>query len=152
MTRWASYFGPPVDGLGSSRYVIVGVVSDAKYRSLREPVPMTLFSLGSPSGTFVLNVRTGSAPRTILEPVQKVLAAINPSLSFREIHTLDAEVDASMANERLMAVVVSTFGMCAALAAITGIYGLMLYLATLRRREIAIRMALGATGVRSSGA
>jgi predicted permease len=95
------YFGPPVDGLGSSGYVIIGVVSDAKYRSLREPVPMTFFSLGTPSGTFVLNVRTSSAPRTILEPVQKVLASINPSLSFREVHTLDAEVDASMANEML---------------------------------------------------
>ena len=141
------YFGPPASGLGSSRYVIVGVVSDAKYRSLREPIPMTFFSLGWPSGTFVLNVRTSSAPRTILEPVQKVLASIDPSLSFREVHTLAAEVDASMANERLMAMVVSTFAACAALAAVAGIYGLMAYLATLRRREIAIRLALGATGV-----
>ncbi len=141
------YFGPPEDGLGSSRYVIVGVVSDAKYRSLREPVPLTFLALGWPSGTFVLNVRTSSAPHLILEPVQKVLASINPSLSFREVHTLDAEVEGSMANERLMAVVVSTFAICAAIAAVAGIYGLMAYLAALRRREIAIRMALGATGV-----
>jgi predicted permease len=141
------HFGPPANGLGSSRYVIVGVVSDAKYRSLREPVPLTFFTLGWPSGTFVLNVRTSSPPRTILEPVQKVLASIDPSLSFREVHTLDAEVNASMANERLMAVVVSTFAICAAIAAVAGIYGLMAYLAALRRREIAIRMALGATGV-----
>jgi predicted permease len=141
------HFGPPANGLGSSRYVIVGVVSDAKYRSLREPTPLTFFTLGWPSGTFVLNVRTSSPPRTVLEPVQKVLASIDPSLSFREVHTLDAEVDASMANERLMAVVMSTFAICAAIAAVAGIYGLMAYLAALRRREIAIRMALGATGV-----
>jgi predicted permease len=141
------YFGPPADGLGSSQYVIVGVVSDAKYRSLREPVPLTFFTLGWPSGTFVLNVRTSVAPRMILEPVQRVLASINPSLSFREVHTLGAEVEESMANERLMAVVVSTFAICAAIAAVAGIYGLMAHLAVLRRREIAIRMALGATGV-----
>jgi ABC-type antimicrobial peptide transport system permease subunit len=79
----------------------------------------------------------------ILEPVQKVLASINPSLSFREVQTADGEVDASMANERLMAVVVSTFAICAAIAAVVGIYGLMAYLAALRRREIAIRIALG---------
>lgn len=141
------YFGPPADGLGSSRYVIIGVVSDARYRSLREPVPPTFFALGWPSGSFVLNVRTSSAPRMILEPVQKVLASINPSLSFREVHTLDAEVAASMASERLTAIVVSTFASCAAIAAVAGIYGLMAYLAALRRREIAIRMALGATRV-----
>jgi predicted permease len=141
------YFGPPADGLGSSQYVIVGVVSDSKYRSLREPAPLTFFALGWPSGTFVLNVRTSSAPRMILEPVQRVLTSINPSLSFREVHTLDAEVEESMASERLMAVVVSTFATCAAIAAVAGMYGLMAYLAALRRREIAIRMALGATGV-----
>lgn len=78
----------------------------------------------------------------ILEPVQKVLASISPSRSFREVHTLDGEVDASMANERLMAVVVSTFAICAAIAAVAGIDGLMGCLAALRRREIAIRMAL----------
>jgi ABC-type antimicrobial peptide transport system permease subunit len=83
----------------------------------------------------------------ILEPVQRVLTSINPSLSFREVHTLDAEVEESMASERLMAVVVSTFATCAAIAAVAGMYGLMAYLAALRRREIAIRMALGATGV-----
>lgn len=141
------YFGPPADGLGSSRYAIIGVVSDAKYRSLREPVPPTFFALGWPSGTFVLNVRTSSASHMILEPVQKVLSSINPSLSFREVHTLDAEVAASMASERLMAVVVSTFAICATIAAVAGMYGLMAYLAALRRREVAIRMALGATGV-----
>jgi predicted permease len=141
------YFGPPAEGLGSSRYVIIGVVSDAKYRSLREPVPPTFFALGWPSGTFVLNVRSSSAPHMILEPVQKVLASINPSLSFREVHTLDAEVAASMASERLMAVVVSIFAISATIAAVVGIYGLMAYLAALRRREFAIRMAVGAAGV-----
>jgi ABC-type antimicrobial peptide transport system permease subunit len=95
----------------------------------------------------VLNVRTSAPPRVILEPVQRVLASINPSLSFREVHTLDAEVDASIGNERLMAVVVSAFAICAVTAAVAGIYGLMAYLAALRRREIAIRMALGASGV-----
>jgi predicted permease len=146
-SRLGRHFGPPANGFGSARYVVVGVVSDAKYRSLREPVPLTFLALGWPAGTFVLNVRTSSAPRTILEPVQKVLASIHPSLAFREVHTLDAEVHASVANERLMAVVVSTFAICAAVAALAGIYGLMAYLAALRRREVAIRMALGATGL-----
>ena len=78
---------------------MVGVVADAKYRSLREPVPPTFLALGMPTGTFVLNVRTSSPPETILEPVRRTLASLDPALPFREVHTLEAEVESSSASE-----------------------------------------------------
>jgi predicted permease len=142
-------FGPPVDGVASARYQIVGVVGDAKYRSLREPVPATFYSLGVPTGTFVLNVRAHTHPDAVIEPIQQALAAIDPTLPFREVHTMSDEVANSMASERLTATLAASVGICAALFTGAGIYGTLAFAATHRRREIAIRTALGASGVQT---
>ena len=123
---------------------IIGVVSDAKYRSLREPVPPTVYENGM-EDPFVLYVRTRRQPESVIQPVRRELAALDPALSFTEIHTLAEEVDASTAPERLTAALGSVFGMLASLLAGIGIYGLFAAVVAQRRHEIAIRMALGAS-------
>jgi len=92
-------------------------------------------------------VRTLNPPAAIIEPVRKALASIDPSLSFLEVHTMDEEIDNSMANERLTAALASMFGAIAALFVGSGLYALLAYVVTQRQREIGIRMALGAQRV-----
>jgi predicted permease len=131
---------------GSS--VIIGVVSNAKYRSLREPLHPVVYGPWPPSewraGSFILHVRTRMRPQSIIAPVRAVLAGIDPRLPFFEITTLAEEVDRSVWQERMVAWMSLAFAVLAALLAGTGIYGLMSYVVAQRSREIGIRAALGA--------
>jgi predicted permease len=142
----AKRFGsaPGMVGLADGRYEIIAVVSDAKYRSLREPIKPMFYIPQYGSDQVVLYVRTHMRPEAIIEPVRKVLASVDPTVPFLEVHTLAEEVDNTMASERLTAALASLFGFIAALLAGAGIYGLLAYVVTERRREIGIRMALGA--------
>lgn len=91
------------DGVAKPDREIIGVVSDAKFRSLREPIPPTLYSLMSQTSDnrFILHVRTANRPDSIINPVREALRSIDPQLPIVEIHTLAEEVSASLASERL---------------------------------------------------
>jgi predicted permease len=150
-----SAIGQTVGNGGDSNYhsEIVGVVSDAKYRSLREPIPATMYYFGSEfnDNRFILHVRTANRPESIINPVREALRSIDSQVPIVEIHTLAEEVSASLSTERLVATLATVFGAIAALLTAVGLYGLLAYNVAQRRREIGIRIALGARASDISG-
>ncbi len=138
------YAGP--DGIATGNSEIIGVVSDAKYRSLREPIPPTAYNaaVDGLAHTFALQLRTSQRPETVIGAMRDVLHSLDPELPFIEVHTLKDEVDSSLWQEQLLATLSAIFGAIAALVAAIGLYALVDYAVKSRTREIGVRKALGA--------
>jgi predicted permease len=127
---------------------IVGYVQDAVYRSLRAPVPPTMYipiaqQAEPPSGISIsVRAATGS-PALLTRSVGAALAAVNGDITMT-FRPLADQVDSSLIQERVVAMMSGFFGLLALLLAGLGLYGITSYAVNRRRTEIGIRMALGA--------
>jgi predicted permease len=141
--RWVAIRSEP-----NTHYEIVGVVKDAKYESLRHDFPPTVYMMaeqvppGPDSYTFAVRTRMGtaSAGRAIAETLARVDKALRPT----DVVSLEEHVASSLLRERMMATLAGFFGLQAVVLSAVGIYGVMIFQVARRRREIGIRMAMGA--------
>jgi predicted permease len=129
-------------------YEIVGMVSNSKYRRLRDDFDPLVFVPQSqdkdPNRGISLIVRSNAALGSLMPSLKRTIVARNSGLSF-QFQAFQTQVQESLMRERLMATLSGFFGFLAAVLAIVGLYGVISYMVARRRGEIGIRIALGAS-------
>jgi predicted permease len=127
---------------------IVGVVGDVRFEKLSKDVQPTIYTpfvqRGGRSSLAIL-VRTTGEPTAITPMVRSVIADVDSRIVLRYVNSMSKYIRDSFAQERYRTTLVSIFGALAALLAAVGMYGVTARAVARRTREVAIRVALGAT-------
>lgn len=138
--------------MGDTQLHVVGVVRDSKYFTLDEaPHPFMYFASGfSPISAGVLLIRTQAPPEAVLSTIRTQVSRVAPAVALGQIRTMRDDLDVQLGRGRFLARNTAIFSAVAILAAMAGLFGSLSQFALRRRREIGMRLALGATSAQST--
>jgi predicted permease len=133
---------------------VVGIVRDAKYDSVRDEVPPTMYVpyRQGRAGTPTFAVRTHGDPLSSVAAIRETVRAIDPGLPVVDVSTQLEQVELLLDQEKVFARSYTLFGGLALMLAAVGLYGVMSYNVARRTNEIGIRLALGARRAQVLGA
>lgn len=132
---------------------VVGIVPDIQINGVARPQRQRVVfvpRLQAVRHEMVFLVRTTREPREVLAPIRSTMAAIDEDVALSDLQSLRDAHAQDLAGIRFLTALFAAFGLLALGLAVSGVYGLISYSVALRRQEVGVRMAMGATtlGVR----
>jgi ABC-type antimicrobial peptide transport system permease subunit len=124
----------------------VGVVADSLYEGPREGVRRQVFWPG-PSGSVsnVIYMRTRTTSTASSDLARRKVAELDATMPVFAVKTVESQLDETLLTDRLVATLSAGFGLLATFLAAIGLYGVMAFVVARRRKELGIRIALGAS-------
>jgi predicted permease len=141
-------------GSAAEAFTVVGVVGSIKQAGLTDDTAQGAVYypyMYRPDPDIFVVMRGSAMPGTLKAGVQNVVRRIDPNLAVNEVQSMDDRISASLIDRRSPALLSGIFSAIALVLIMVGTYGVLSYAVAQRRREIAVRMALGARSEQIQG-